>query len=77
MCKIGGGTPDYSKSVPATPVYAPEPEKIAEEPVMDAEDKQLSSESASVRAKRKGARGLRTDLGFGGSASAGLGGLPS
>lgn len=56
----------------ATAAYAPEPEPIADEPVLDTEDKQLDGDTANVRAKRRGARALRTDLGIGSPANTGL-----
>lgn len=63
--------------MPQTPVYAKAPEPIVEEPVLEEEDKKLTSEDASTQAKRKGARALRTDLGFGGAQSLGSGlGVP-
>lgn len=67
MCRIK--TPSVVSSVPS---YAPAPEPVQEEPKLDTEDKGLSSETANNRAKRRGARALRTDLGIGSSAT-GLG----
>lgn len=70
MCRIS--TP----KVPPAPVYAPAPPPPEPEPTLAADDKTLSNENASVRAKRRGARGLRTDLGItssDGSEGVGLG----
>lgn len=58
MCRIKTPKP------PPSPVYAPPPDNPEPEPVLDTEDKGLSSESANNRAKRRGARALRTDLGI-------------
>lgn len=63
MCKLS--TPD----TPAVAAYAPEPEPIADEPVLDAEDAKLDGDTANVRAKRRGARSLRTDLGISNTAT--------
>lgn len=59
MCRVR--TPE----IPPTPVYAPPPPAApVEPPIIEPADKQVfSNETATLRAKRKGARGLRTDLG--------------
>ena len=66
MCRI------KTPSVPAAPSYAPAPEPVQEEPKLDTEDKTLSNDTADQRARRRGARALRTDLGIG-SRATGLG----
>ena len=58
MCSLS--TP----KAPPMPVYAPAPPPPEPEPVMDTIDRALDNETASTRAKRRGARGLRTDLGI-------------
>lgn len=68
MCSIGGG------SVPASPVYAKQPEPVAEEPKMDTEDRGVGKEQdAGTRAKSRGTRALRTDLGINTGGGVGLG----
>ena len=59
MCRI------KTPKMPPNPVYATPPSNPAPEPVFDAEDKYVSNDTANVRAKRRGARSLRTDLGIG------------
>lgn len=59
MCSI------KTPRIPPAPVYATPPSNPEPEPVFDAEDKNLSGDTANVRAKRRGARALRTDLGIG------------
>lgn len=51
--------------MPPNPVYATPPANPEPEPVLDTEDKYLSNETSNIRAKRRGARSLRTDLGIG------------
>ncbi len=58
MCSIS--TP----KAPPMPVYAPPPPAPEPEPVFAPNDPNVGNENASVRSKRKGARGLRTDLGI-------------
>lgn len=74
MCRIR--TPKPPK-IPSTPIYAtPPPAAPVEPPIIEPADKQVfSNEAATLRAKRKGARGLRTDLGVTPGAVTNTGGL--
>lgn len=71
MCRIRTPKP------PPTPVYATPPAAApVEPPIIEPADKQVfSNEVATLRAKRKGARGLRTDLGVTPGAETNTGGL--
>ena len=57
MCRIRTPKP------PPTPVYAAPPPANTEQPIVEPASKTESNESANLKAKRRGARGLRTDLG--------------
>ena len=72
MCRM------KTPSMPPNPVYAQPPANPEPEPVLDTEDKHTSNDTANVRARRRGARSLRTDLGIGADQPKNTGlGIPS
>ena len=65
-------------SMPPNPVYAQPQANPEPEPVLDTEDKHTGNDNANVRARRRGARALRADLGIGADQPKNTGlGIPS